>query len=199
MRYGMLSAGSGMLYPRNAGKAFNVAFSYTTTNEATGATATQTFSQTGGPFSSPTYAGDLIRGAWISNHNSFDLGAGYNQDTHGGTLNGYFKFGYGYIFRFGRLQVQPSMDLYWAIDDISNLGTIDNTGVDISLLAEPNLVAGTVLWRRLYIGIEGGWMMQLSESSFFTLTQYDGHNSNQVRTPSAKIMDRSPALKSRST
>ena len=224
MRYGMLSAGFGMMYPRNAGKAFNVAFNYTTTNEATGATATQTFSRTGGPFSSPTYAGDLLRGAWISNHNSFDLGAGYNRDTYGGSLNGYFKFGYGYIFRIGRLQVQPSMDFYWAIDDITNLGTIDNTGVDISLLghtahaqwteealdandnsitytynasrlqidyerstllAEPKLVAGTLLWRRLYIGIEGGWMVQLSQSSFFTLTQYGDQGSNQVGTPSA--------------
>ena len=110
MRYGMLSAGPGMLFPRNAGKAFNVAFNYTTTNEATGATATHMFSEAGGPFSSPAYAGDLVRGALIRNHNSFDVGIGYNQDTHDGFLNGYLKAGYGYILPLRPLQVQPTLD-----------------------------------------------------------------------------------------
>ena len=80
----MLGVGYGMLFPLHDGKAFNVAFNYTTTSQATGATTTQTFSRSGGPFSSRAYAGDFLRGTWVSNHNSFDLGFGYNQDTYGG-------------------------------------------------------------------------------------------------------------------
>ncbi len=220
-RYTMLTAGAGMLYPGKAGKQFSVSFNYTSTSQATGATTTHTFLQTGGPFQSRDLAGDLIRGSWVRKHNSVEIGAAYNQDVHNGILNGYFHAAYGYIFRFGRVQVQPTLGLYWALDEIAKLGTIDNSGVDIhllgrtapaqwtvdesdinyspvtytynaselridynrsSLLAAPKLVAGILLWRRLYTGIEAGWLLQLSASGFLTLTQYDGHHSNDIGT-----------------
>ncbi|HEY4149477.1 MAG TPA: hypothetical protein VGM41_11135 [Chitinophagaceae bacterium] len=220
-RYTMLTAGAGMLFPIKAGKQFSVSFNYTTTSRATGATTTHTFLQTGGPFQSRDFAGDLIRGTWVRKHNSFEVGAAYNQDVHDGILNGYFHAGYGYIFRFGRLQVQPTLDLYWALDEIAKLGTIDNSGVDVhllgrtapaqwtvdesdinyspvtytykadklridynrsSLLAVPKLVAGVLLSRRFYAGIEAGWLLQLSSSAFFTLTQYAGHRSHDIGT-----------------
>lgn len=223
MRYGMLSAGVGMLFPHHDGKAFHMTFNYTSTSQATGAAAAHTFSTTGGPFSFPTIAGDLIRGTWVSNHNSFDIGAGYNQDTHDGELSGYLRVGYGYIFRFGRWQLQPSLDFYFTDDEIPKVANIDNNGVDINLLGQtanaqwsetvsdvngnpltytynasrlqvdydregvlvvPGLMAGTLLWRRLYVGIEGGWLIQLSEGGFYRLTQYDNdHHSNQIGTP----------------
>ena len=51
--------------PEMPEKPYNVAFNYTTTNEATGATATHTFSEAGGPFSSTGIcAVTSIRGAY---------------------------------------------------------------------------------------------------------------------------------------
>jgi hypothetical protein len=218
--YWMVSAGFGMLFPPNPGSPLTTSFQYTSTSVTTGATATQTFTGKTGAFHSPAFAGDMLLVTHVFNHNSINLGFGYNADISGTGLNSYIKAGYGYIFRLGRLQVQPSVDFYAMLDGPANLGTIDNSGVDLSLLgyaahaqfysttfnattfqseahtynadnleidyyrvsylAEPKLVLGTILWRKMYIGVEGGWLLQMAQAGRFDLRQNGGGTSNVV-------------------
>jgi hypothetical protein len=216
--YWMLSAGFGMLYPPNPGSPLTTSFQYTSTSVTSGATTTQTFTGKTGAFLSPAVAGDMIDATYVFNHNSINLGIGYIADISGTGLNAYIKAGYGYIFRLGRLQVQPSVDFYTMMDGPVNLGTIDNSGVNLSLLghsahaqfystsfnsstflseaytynadnleidyyrisflAEPKLALGTILWRSMYIGVEGGWLLQMAQAGRFDLRQNGGGTSN---------------------
>jgi hypothetical protein len=52
----------------------------------------------------------------------------------GGDVNGYIKFGYGYIFHFGRLRVQPTLDFYWTFDGPITMGNINNKDSNINIL-----------------------------------------------------------------
>ncbi len=218
--YWMLSAGFGMLFPPKPGSPLTTSFQYTSTSVTTGATTTQTFTGKTGAFHPTAFAGDMLHATCVFNHNSINLGAGYNADISGTGLNSYIKAGYGYIFRFGRLQVQPSVDFYAMLDGPANLGSIDNSGVNLSLLgysahaqfystsfdattfqseahtynadnleidyyrisylAEPKLVLGTILWRKMYIGVEGGWLLQMAQAGRFDLRQNGGGTSNVV-------------------
>jgi hypothetical protein len=132
--YLMFSAGGGMLFPKHPGSAFSTSFKYTSTSVATGATTTQTFSGSSGGFFPVAIAGDMVDVAAVFRHNKINLGLGYNEDMHGTPLNQYLKAGYGYIFHCGRLQVQPSVDLYVMFDGPAKMGFINNSGVNISLL-----------------------------------------------------------------
>ncbi len=133
VNYGMISAGVGALFPLHPGQVFSNHFQYTSTSAATGVSTTHAFTGTSGSFLSTAILGDLIHGAYISNNSCFDLGLGLNGDM-GGEANAYIKFGYGYIFRFGPLQVQPTLDFYWALDGPVTMGTINNKDSIINIL-----------------------------------------------------------------
>jgi hypothetical protein len=210
--YTFFSVGFGALFPRNPGSPVNLNFKYTSTSVTTGVTTTQTFSGTSGAFLPTAFAGDMIHGGYVFNHNSINVGIGYNYDMNSTGLNAYIKLGYGYIFRMGAWQVQPSVDLYVNMDGPVTLGNINNSGVDLSVLgdsihsrfystsystaafltsqttllnatdleikyartsylAEPKLVVGMIWKKGLYLGVEGGWMLQMAQTSTLKLEQ----------------------------
>jgi hypothetical protein len=131
--YGMISLSMGTLFPLHPGQVFTSHFQYTSTSATTGASATHAFAGTSGSFYSIAILGDLLHGAYISNNSCLDLGLGLNGDMSN-DVSAYIKFGYGYIFRFGRLQVQPTLDFYWALDGPVTMGTINNKDSNINIL-----------------------------------------------------------------
>jgi hypothetical protein len=199
-------------------------FNYTSQSATTGVTTTHSFSGTSGAFLRTPFAGDMIHGGYVFDHNSINLGIGYNYDMNSAGLAAYIKLGYGYIFRFGRLQIQPTADLYVNMDGPAKLGFIDNNGVNLavlgesiharflstsfdatsftsqtatinagnleidynrtSYLAEPKLIIGTFVRKKLYLGIEGGWMLQIAQTSVLKLLQNgDGGSNVAARIP----------------
>ena len=131
--YGMISMSLGTLFPLHPGQVFNSHFLYTSTSASTGASTTHAFTGTSGSFRSMAIFGDLFHGAYISNNNCFDMGLGLNGDMSY-QINAYVKLGYGYIFRFGRLRIQPTLDFYWALDGPVTMGTINNKDSNINIL-----------------------------------------------------------------
>ncbi|HLI92807.1 MAG TPA: hypothetical protein VKU83_04340, partial [Puia sp.] len=76
---------------------------------------------------------DLAHVSYVSDANCFDFGVGLDGDVSGGP-SVYFKLGYGRIFPFGRWQVQPTVDFYWAMDRTSRLGILNNYDTTINIL-----------------------------------------------------------------
>lgn len=67
--------------------------------------------------------------------------------------------------------------------DTYNAGTLEVAYKRNSFLAAPKVLFGTLISRRVYVGIEAGWLLQLGQSSTIKLVQYDENddgNSNPV-------------------
>ncbi|HLX65630.1 MAG TPA: hypothetical protein VKR41_01500 [Puia sp.] len=131
--YFTFSGSLGELVLIQPGQVFSTQFQYVSTSASTGASTTHHFTGQSNRFNSPVTLADLARVSYISYANCFDAGVGLDGDIGGGP-SVYFKLGYGRIFTFGRWQVQPTLDLYWAMDRASRLGILNNYDSTISIL-----------------------------------------------------------------
>ncbi len=131
--YFIFSGSLGELDLINPGQVFSTQFQYTSTSASTNVTTSHHFTGNSNHFNSPVTLGALAHISYVTNANCFDVGFGLNGDMSGGP-SVYFKLGYGRIFTFGRWQVQPTVDLYWAMDRTSRLGILNNYDSAINIL-----------------------------------------------------------------
>lgn len=131
--YFVLSGSIGELALIHPGQVFSTQFQYVSTSASTGGTTSHHFTGNSNRFNSPVTLADLVRVSYVTGANSFDFGFGLDGDVSGGA-SVYFKLGYGRIFTFGRWQVQPTVDVYWAMDRASRLGILNNLDSSINIL-----------------------------------------------------------------
>ncbi len=132
--YFILSAGFGNLFPRDPAGGITQSFSYTTRSTATGATASQSFSGSlNRAFPGTVSMIDLSNIEYVTRHTGLDFGVGTYRDI-GSTYSAYLKGGYRYIFFFRGFQLKPALDFYYLFGSSTDIGRIDNKGMDIDLL-----------------------------------------------------------------
>ncbi|HEV2353679.1 MAG TPA: hypothetical protein VGR89_05515 [Puia sp.] len=132
-KYFVLSGSIGEMALIHPGQVFSTRFQYLSTSASNGGTTSHHFTGTSNTFNSPVTLADLAHVSYVSYANSFDFGVGLDGDMSGGA-SVYFKLGYGRIFTTGRWQIQPTLDLYWAMDRSSRLGILNNYDTTITIL-----------------------------------------------------------------
>jgi hypothetical protein len=130
--YGILSVDAATFFAGVPGHDIATNFPYTVTSTASGTRHVETFAGAlKGKFTSPAYLAGLKLG-YFWKRNNIDFGGGFYW-CDGGDHGYYLKGGYGYSLFVGGLILRPALDVYYLMGK-NKMGTIDNSGVKISLM-----------------------------------------------------------------